>query len=151
MADITCKKIRRPIQLSLFDVPTFNIAYDQKVSMNEAARNCGLSRDQIVEKMNEMAGRFGVTLVKGNTNSGLTLETFEKWINPEDTTRHMPMKALPIFCAVTESLEPLAIMAKPLEAAIIGQDEKKLLEWAKIKLRQKKEAKTLRRIGEEIE
>ena len=72
-------------QIPLFDQPTFNTTKIQKEAMNQAAKRCGMSREQIVDKMNDLAGRYGVSLV---SNGGLRLDTFEKWINPNDLSRH---------------------------------------------------------------
>jgi len=51
------------VQLSLFDQPTLNITRDLKISMNEAVSECGLSREQIVDAMNNLADRYGVDTV----------------------------------------------------------------------------------------
>ncbi len=137
--------IRKPIQQSLFDIPTFNIAADIKAALNQAVKNSGLSREDVVDKMNAHAERYGVNLVNGNSTK-LTLDTLEKWLNPADHTRSIPLKALPLFCAVVKDMSPLDILAKPLGCEVIGPKDRKMLEWARIKLRQKKEGKLLREL-----
>ena len=138
----------KPQQLSLFDIPTFNIARDLKASANEAARKSRWSRDEIVDKMNDLAGRYGVNLVKGNGH--LTVETFEKWLAVNDMTRVMPIAALPVFCAVVDDWSAIAIVARPLGLELIGREDQQLLRWAKIKLRHKQEGAELRSIEKEI-
>lgn len=122
--------MRKPVQLGLFETPTFNTVKEIKDVLNAAAKNCGKSRHAIVDKMNEVAERYGVVLVKGNGNH-LTLDTFEKWINPSDLHRQMPMKALPIFCAVVDDFSALEVLARPVGAKVIGEEDQKLLKWAK--------------------
>lgn len=73
-------------QLSLFDIPTFNVDKPLKEAMNAAAKKCGKSRAVIVDQMNDLAERFGVKLVTGNGES-LTQDTLEKWLNPQETCR----------------------------------------------------------------
>lgn len=124
------QKIRGPVQRSLFDLRTFNVGLDLKEALNHAAKRCNLSRQWIVDGMNELAERFGVTLVKGNGH-GLTLETLEKWLNPADRSRQMPARALPIFCAVVNDHSALEVLAKPLGVWVIGEEDQRLLQWAK--------------------
>jgi len=141
--------MREPVQLSLFEVPTFNTVRDQKEAMNIAAKNCGLSRDQIVDQMNDLGRRYGINLVKGN-GSRLTLDTLEKWLNSADITRQMPMKALPVFCAVVGDVGPLDVLAKPLGAKVIGPGDQKLLRWAKTYHAVKKGRQALRQLESEL-
>jgi len=96
--------------------------------MRAAAKKCDLSRERIVDRMNDLAGRYGVGLV---SNGRLTLDTFEKWINPSELNRQMPMKALPIFCAVINDHSALDVLARPLGVMVIGEDDQRLLKWAK--------------------
>ena len=88
----------KPVQLSIFDQPTLNISADLTRAMHEAVKNSDMSREQIVDRMNDLADRYGVRMVNGNTTK-LTMTTFEKWINPDDPSRQIPVRALPIFCA----------------------------------------------------
>ena len=110
-------------QLSLFDTPTFNTVKLQKEAMRAAVKKCGLSREQVVDRMNDLAGRYGVGLA---SNGGLTLDTFEKWINPGELNRQMPMKALPIFCAVINDHSAMDILARPLGVLVIGEEDQRL-------------------------
>jgi len=137
------------VQLSLFDQPTLNITRDLKISMNEAVSECGLSREQIVDAMNNLADRYGVGLVKGN-GKALTLDTFEKWINPNELSRQMPIKALPVFCAVVKCFTPLEVLARPLGLRVVGHEDQQLLKWAKASLNARDARKTMRRIEGEL-
>ena len=137
------------IQQQLFDRPTFNVIKTQKEAMNAAARDCGLSRPEIVDKMNDLAERYGIKLVSGNSH-GLQIDTLEKWINPSELSRQMPMRVLPVFCAVVGDAEPINIMAQPLDAEVIGPEDRKKLRWANAKLRIRQENKTIRTIEPEL-
>ena len=135
-------------QLTLFDRPSLNTCKDQKTAMKAAVDRCGLSRDQVVDKMNDLAARYGVVLV---SNGGLQLHTFEKWINPNDLSRQMPMRALPVFCAVVRDCSALDVLARPLGAAVVGQTELNLLKWARAYFRKRDASKTMRKIEGELE
>ena len=69
-------------QPGLFDrAPSLNVLREMKAAMAAAADGCGLSREGLCERMNELADRYGVRLVKG-TGQHLTMATLEKWLNP---------------------------------------------------------------------
>ena len=130
-------------QIPLFNKPTLNTCKDQKLAMNLAVRQGRLSREEIVDQMNDLASRYGVSLV---SNGALKLETFEKWINPNDLSRQMPMKALPVFCAAVRDYSALNILARPLGAAVIGAEDQNLLRWARAYFSARDARKTMRRI-----
>jgi len=116
-------------QLSLFKQGSFNITRELKECMAAVVTGSGLSRVEYLEQMNLLADRFGVRLVRGNGN-GLTMATFEKWLNPEDK-EHIPSPtAIPVFCEIGGSILPLQVMAGPVGALVIGEQEKVLLQWA---------------------
>jgi hypothetical protein len=138
-----------PIQMNLFDQPTFNVARDVKAALKNDAFVCGLSREQIVERMNVLAERHGVVLTHGN-GKGLTLEVFEKWLNPSDMSRHMPVKALPLFCAVAGNCSALDVLARPMGLRVIGEREQKILDWAEAKLTVKEQSRKIRKLESEI-
>ncbi|MDX9785480.1 MAG: hypothetical protein RBT11_01795 [Desulfobacterales bacterium] len=133
-------------QLSLFDAPTFNVFKPLKEAMQSAAKKSGKSVAQIVDMMNDLAGRFGVKLTNGNSEA-LSKDTMEKWLNPQDTSRFVTLQALPIFCAVAGDSSPMDVLAKPLGFRIIGPEDQELLVWAK----NKRVARKSNRIARQIE
>ena len=133
-------------QSPLFDQPTLNTTKSQKEAMNQAAKNCGLSRDQIVARMNDLAVSYGISLV---ANGGLTLDTFEKWINPNELNRQMPTKALPVFCAAVRDTSALDVIARPVGAMVIGPEDQNLLKWAKAYFRARHARRTMRTLDPE--
>ncbi len=117
--------------------------------MSSTVEASNLSREQIVDRMNDLADQYGVRLTKGNGKS-LTIDTFEKWLNYNDTSRVISLKALMVFCAVTESVEPVQIMVEPLGWMIIGDQDSKLLMWAKEYHLIKESRRKMRRLEEEL-
>lgn len=97
-------------QLGLFNTaPTLNVLRDLKTAMAQAADATGLSREELCDRINQLADRYGIRLVKG-TGPNLTMATFEKWLNPEDKERVIPAKALPVFCAAVNNIGPLQVL-----------------------------------------
>ena len=129
----------------MFDIPTFNVDKPLKEAMNAAAKKCGKSRAVIVDQMNDLAERFGVKLVTGNGES-LTQDTLEKWLNPQETCRQIPVRALPIFCAIVSDSSPMDILAKPLGFRVIGPEEQELIVWARNKQTVRKSSRIARKI-----
>ncbi len=117
-------------QLGLFTQSSFNITRELKECMAGVVAGSGLSREEFLDRMNALADRFGVRLMKGN-GLGLTMATFEKWLNPADK-EHVPSPVvLPVFCEVGGSTAPLQVMAGPVRGMVIGEQDVVLLLWAK--------------------
>lgn len=140
---------RNPIQLDLFNRTTMNVIKPFKLALGDDAKASGMSREQIVERMNDLADRHGLVLVHGNGRR-LTIETFEKWLNPGDLGRMMPLKALPAFCAATGRCSAFSAVAEPLGLKVIGEREQKLLAWAEAKLVVKQQGLKIRKLEEEL-
>jgi len=137
------------VQLSLFDTPTFNVSISLKETMNRAAKTCGLSREEIVDRMNILAERYGVCLVKGNCRK-LSRETLEKWLNPADPSRQMPAKAIPIFNAIVDNADTLNILAQPTGHRVIGHKDQRLLEWARAYRQARAARRTMRQLEADL-
>lgn len=117
-------------QLSLFSQPSLNDGKKIKEQMAASAKGSRYSREELLERMNDLASRYGVRLVKGNGN-GLTMATLEKWLNPE-AMEHMPgLMSMRIFCVAIDDLDPVRAWLEPLGGMLIDEDEVKLLLWAK--------------------
>jgi hypothetical protein len=117
-------------QMGLFEAPSLNIQFDLKCALSTSAKRSGLSREEILDKLNEMALRYGVRLVKGNGKK-LTMATLDKWLNTSDQTRNMPSGVIPLFCVVTQNMAPLQVMAVAMGGQVIDDEDRRLLEWAK--------------------
>ncbi|MGJ3523819.1 hypothetical protein ACR4XJ_12430 [Nitratidesulfovibrio sp. D1] len=64
-----------------------------KASVQRALASCGLSRAQVVDRMNALASEAGVRLTTGNARQ-LSFATPGKWLNPAD--REHPPPAWPL-------------------------------------------------------
>ncbi len=136
-------------QQSLFEILTFNIVKPLKLAMVSAEKKSGLSREQIVDQMNDLAEQYGLRLTKGNGRN-LTIDTLEKWLNSKDRGRVINIKALPVYCLVVGSNEPIAELIKPLGGMLIGQKDAKLLAWAKQYHRAKDARQVMKKIEAEL-
>lgn len=117
-------------QLNLFSQPSLNVGKKLKEQMAASAKASRFSREELLDRMNDLASRYGVRLVKGNGN-GLTMATFEKWLNPE-AMEHIPgINSLVIFCAATEDMAAIREAIAPLGVKLIDEDDVRLLLWAK--------------------
>lgn len=141
--------MNKPQQLNLFDQPTLNIAPAIKEAMNADMRACGRSREQVVDRMNTLAAQYGVCLTRG-TSKRLTMEVFEKWLNPSDLTRQIPLKALPVFCAAVGNCSTLNVLARPMGLRVIGERDQKLLSWAEAKMAVKRHGRQIRKLEAEL-
>lgn len=137
------------VQLGMFNETTLNVARSIKVAMNDDVRESGRSREQIVDRMNELAGHYGVCLTKGNGRQ-LTIETLEKWLNPSELSRQMPLKALPIFCVATGRISTINLLARSIGLRVIDHHEQNLLKWAEIDIQKRKLTKQSRRLAQEV-
>ncbi len=136
-------------QLGLFSTPTLNVLRDLKVAMAQAADATGLSREELCDRINQIADRYGVRLVKG-TGPNLTLATLEKWLNPEDKERVIPVKAMSVFCAAVDSLAPLQVMAAPLGGRVIDEKQAKLLRLAELDQEVKQKQAMMKKLKSEL-
>jgi len=141
-----------PIQLRLFDAVTLNCEAELKRLMSSTCEKSGLSRAEIVCRMNGLARRYGILLLKGN-GGGLTVATFEKWLNPNDTTHFPTVKALLVFCGVMgdDGLPVLNTLVKPLGFQVIGPQDGALLEWAREYRRVSQGKRRLRKLSAEVD
>lgn len=135
-------------QIPLFDRPDLNIIKLQKKALHSSAKASRFSREEILDRMNELASAHHIHLV---SNGRLKMDTFEKWLNPNEKSRHMPMCALPVFCSVVGDISSINILALAVGAQVIGPTDLKLLKWAKAYFRARDARKTMRRIEGDLE
>lgn len=121
---------RQTNQLSLF-APGLDTDPAVKAAMREVARTCGLSREQICDRMNELAGQAGIRLGGGNAKS-LAVATLEKWLNPLDREHIPSARAIGVFCRAVGSFEPLQALAAPHGLRLIDEEQARKLRMAEI-------------------
>ncbi|WP_419787249.1 hypothetical protein [Pseudodesulfovibrio sp.] len=119
-------------QLSLFDDPSAELTMlmvKVKSAMNQSAARCGLSRDEIADRMNEIAAKSGVGLTRGNAKN-IKTATIEKWLNPSNRDHQPSLVAVNVFCMAVKNVAPLAAMLGLHGCGVMTPEDKKLRDYA---------------------
>lgn len=94
-----------------------------KSTMRTCLDDTGLSREQVLDRMNKIAQAAGVRLTAGNSKS-LGMATFEKWLNPADRD-HLPgILALNVFCRAVDNVAPLSVQIQLHGYEVMGPDDR---------------------------
>ncbi len=109
-----------------------------------------LSREQLVDRMNEIA-RIAGAKITSDKSRALTLATLEKWLSPNDAEHFPSLPALEIFMIAVNSRAPLDVLAAVHGFRLIGPEEVKVLEYGKARLASKRAGDALRRLEREID
>ena len=137
-----------PTQLKIFNNSgVHTIVRDVKASLNSAVKQSGQSRDQILDRTNELARRHGLST---GTRPGISKDLLEKWLNVEDDCRVPGIKSLSLLCVALGTVEPMAVMVSCLGGLVIDGDDVKLLEWARAYQKTRALRKRMRKIEEEL-
>jgi hypothetical protein len=106
-------------QLDLFDQPTppVDIQRALKAAVGRALSGCGLSRQQIAERMNELTKQAGGL-------SKVTPAKLDAWARPSDATHNLPAHLVHVLCLVTGSKEPIEVMLSSLNLYPVGPRER---------------------------
>ena len=136
-------------QLSLFNQPSLNINRALKERMALVAKDSQWSREEILDRMNDLADRYGVRLMKGNGRA-LTMTTFEKWLNVSAMEHVPPVNSLVIFCAAIDDNSSMHVLMQPLGEEVIDEPDTKLLLWAKEYQRAKSARQNMKKLEAEL-
>ena len=137
-----------PTQLTIFSNSGLHtVVRDVKDALNQSVKASGQSRDQILDRMNELAKRQNMVL---NGKVGVSKDLFEKWLNIEDDSRVPGIKGLSLLCAALGTIQPMAVMIAALGGMAIDGEDVKLLEWARVCHKTKTLRKRMRKIEEEL-
>lgn len=136
-------------QLNLFKQKSLNVGREFKECLATVVSESGLSRAEFLDRMNEAADRFGIRLMKGNSN-GLTMATFEKWLNVDQGQYTPPLSALTVICEVGNTVEPLQIFARALGFQVIDEPMIKRLMWADAYHDARKARNKMKKLEEEL-
>ncbi|ADW18603.1 hypothetical protein Despr_2465 [Desulfobulbus propionicus DSM 2032] len=137
-----------PTQLTIFSNSGLHtVVRDVKEALNQAVKASGQSRDQVLDRMNELARRHNVPI---NGKAGVSKDLFEKWLNVEDDSRVPGIKALSLLCAALGTVQPMAVMVATLGGMVIEGEDVKLLEWARVYQKTKALRKKMKKIEEEL-
>lgn len=111
------------IQLDLFHRISLNTTHEVKRLMRIAVSRSRKSREEIADQMNKIAVQEGM-------RTSISKHTLDNWLKESDQGR-MPSPAwLTIFCCTLHDTGPISAMLRPLDCAVVGQDQIKLLKWA---------------------
>ena len=80
-----------------------------KTEMSLAVEGSGQSREQVLDRMNEIFRASGVRLSGGNTKS-LGLASFEKMLNANDREHNPSLIQISVFCQATGSIAPIEVL-----------------------------------------
>lgn len=137
-----------PIQLKLFRHSGLHtVVRDIKEALNQEIKASNKSREQVLDLMNELARRQGMSL---NGKNGVSKDLFEKWLNVEDESRAPGLKGLTLLCAALGTVRPIGVMMVALGGMAIEDEDIKMLEWARVYHKTKALRKRMRKIEEEM-
>ena len=134
-------------QLSLFEQPSLNVMARLKAAMREALKACTLSREQVAERMTEIARSEGIRFA-GNSRA-VSRAILDKWVG-EGAQHIIPIPLVTIFCAVTNSILPMQVLASALSVSVISKEDTALLAWARAGVDKRKKVKQARKLAEQI-
>lgn len=136
-------------QLNLFTQPSLNVGRDFKECLAKVVSESGLSRAEFLDRMNDTADRYGVRLMKGNGH-GLSMATFEKWLNVDEMQYLPPISSITVICAVSGRLEPLQVFATALGVEVIDEERSRRLMWADAYQRAREARTTMKKLEAEL-
>ena len=76
--------------------------------------------------------------------------TLDKMISPSDATHPPSILALLAFCAAARNAEPLRVMLRCVGMDIMTEEDRKLAEYARTLIQQKKMKRQLRKLEDEL-
>lgn len=131
-------------QLKLFQSTSFNPTYEIKRQIRLALGNSSLSRDEVVDRMNEIAVAEGM-------RKKVSKAILDGWAKDSDPDRLPSLPCLTIFCRVMDTTGPLNAMANPLGYAVIGAENANVLAWGQAELHKRRAAKRARMALDAVE
>ena len=126
-----------PRQLGLFESRSLNPTHEIKGAIRRALSSTSLSRDQIVDLMNEAAAREGL-------HKTVSKHVLDSWVKDSGSDRLPSLPWLTIFCAVLKDPTPIAAMLRPLGFGVIDDRGRALLTWAEAEIARRKAARRVK-------
>lgn len=100
-----------------------------KTAMAEALKKLPFKRSGVVTRMNDLAAAEGITC--NGRKQVVTEHILDKWLAQSRPEYVIPLRYLPIFCHVTESLSALEALADCLGARVIDAKEARIVDWVR--------------------
>ncbi len=131
-------------QMDLFSGSrSLNATHEIKRQIRLALAASNLSREQIVDKYNDLAGL--------ESASRISKAALDSWTKDSDPGRMPSLLNLNYLCEVLDTLAPYIAAIRPLGAKVVGPDEIRLLNWAKAEQAKRSAAKKAKLALMEIE
>ncbi len=148
---INIKQVRKSghvgIQMTLQDQLNLDPTDIIKVAMQEALKECPLSRSQVVDDMNQLAKIAGITT---NGRTGIVTESvLDKWVARGAKAHVIPTRYIRIFNIVTGSDHVSQAVSRP-KAQVISEEDAKCLQWARAELEARQKRKEAKRLAQEV-
>lgn len=147
--------MQTPIQLSLFDdnsrklLSSVGFVAGMKAAMRAIVDASGLSRDQVVDAMNDIVRLTGKGLCKGN--KFISLPTLEKWLADEECGQLPELWGLHVLILATgNKLHPLETWLAFFGCGILDETGRKKLELAELELEREPREKRRRKLKAEL-
>ncbi|MFW5490400.1 MAG: hypothetical protein ACNI3A_18585 [Desulfovibrio sp.] len=146
--------MRRATQLSLFDddhaaASLASLLPLVRSAMSSVAGGSSLSRDQIADRLTEVARAAGISISRGNAKSVKTA-TLEKWLSPAAREHPPSLTALVAFCLVTRDVRPLEPILATLGCSIMTKEDRKLRDYGAAILAEREAKKKKRQLEAEL-
>lgn len=139
------------MQLSLFDDSTRQVlsaagfVASMKLAMRRAVESSGLSREQVVDAMNNVVRSTGKGLCKGI--KFITLPTLEKWLADGERGQLPDLWGLHVLMLACGSEKmPLEVWLSFFGCSVLDAGEREKLEYADLVLRKKSQDKRQREL-----
>lgn len=146
---------KSPVQLSLFDEPSRKLLSSvgfvaaMKATMRGIVEASGLSRDQVVDAMNDLVRISGKGLCKGS--KFISLPTLEKWLADEERAQLPDLWGLHVLILATGNrLQPLEAWLALFGCGILDETGRKKLELAELELEREPREKLRRKLKAEL-
>ena len=142
-------------QMGLFD-PAESIVLDpgptlkaaMRKSEKAAIKNYSLSRDNIIDAINEMAEQANITC-NGNAKR-VTMNIYVKWLSASDK-HYIPIRLLHIFCRAVKSTEPIEVYTTFFQrVCLIDKEDLKKLQWAELEITKRKITKQSKQLAAQV-
>ena len=109
----------------------------------------GEGRKALPDKLNAIARASGIKLTGGNTH-GISEEMLHKILSPSDDSRPPSVLMLLAFYKATSNPAHIRAMLRAVGLDIMTEDDRKLRDYARAILDQKKARKQARKLEEEL-
>ena len=109
----------------------------------------GEGRKALPDRMNAIARQAGIRLTQGNKDS-VSKDTLDKWLAPSDASHPPSILAILAFCVATANSAPLRAMLQSIGLDIMTPDDRKMCEYGRALIEQKRVKKLLRKLEEEL-